>query len=194
MFCLGTRPEAIKLAPLIQAAQKTGLETCIVVSGQHKELLAPFLEFFQLRVNYNLEVLKPNQSLSELTASILSKIQPILQKEKPDLLFVQGDTTTTFTSALAAFYEKIPVAHIEAGLRTHDRYSPFPEEMNRKLVSSIAEYFFAPTELSKQNLVAEGITRNVWVTGNTGIDALRLTADILKKSTASAVSKRTGKK
>jgi UDP-N-acetylglucosamine 2-epimerase (non-hydrolysing) len=194
LFCLGTRPEAIKLAPLIQAAQNFGIQTCVIVSGQHKELLIPFLEFFKIKVDHHLDVLKPNQSLSDLTANILTKIQPLLQKEKPDLVVVQGDTTTTFVSALAAFYEKIPVAHIEAGLRTHERYSPFPEEMNRKLVTALADYFFAPTELSKNNLLAEGISKNVWVTGNTGIDALRLTNEIQKKSTASTPLKMPGKK
>ena len=181
MFCIGTRPEAIKLAPLIWAAKKQNLNFCVVSTGQHKELLTPFLEFFKIEVHHSLSVLKPNQSLSELTANLLSKLQTVMQIEKPSLVLVQGDTTTTFTAALAAFYEKIPVAHIEAGLRTHERYSPFPEEMNRKLVTQITEYFFPPTELAKQNLAREGIVDKVSVTGNTGIDGLRIASEILTK-------------
>ena len=187
-FCIGTRPEAIKLAPLILEAQKRGHQTQVLVTGQHKELLTPFLEFFGIRVDFNLEVLKPNQSLSELTSTILSRIQPILQKNRPDVLFVQGDTTTAFTSALAAFYEKIPVAHVEAGLRTFDRYSPFPEEMNRKLVGAISHFHFAPTENSKKNLLNEGYRENIWVTGNTGIDGLRIANEKLKNSSSIATT------
>ena len=181
MFCIGTRPEAIKMAPLILEAIKRKQDVKLLISGQHKEMLTPFLNFFNLNVDYNLEVLKKNQPLTELTSIILDKIRPILENEKPDMIFVQGDTTTAMASALAAFYEKIPVAHIEAGLRTHDRYSPFPEEMNRKLISAIAEYHFSPTEESKQNLLREGMTKNIWVTGNTGVDALRITLEQLGK-------------
>ncbi len=182
MFCIGTRPEAIKLAPLILEAKKQGFETQVVVSGQHKEMLEPFLQFFKLDVFSNLQVLKPNQTLSELTSTILSRMTPLLAQEKPDLLLVQGDTTTAMTCALAAFYEKIQVAHIEAGLRTHDPYSPFPEEMNRKLISAIAHFHFAPTSESEQNLAREGISKNVWVTGNTGIDALRITSEKIQST------------
>ena len=182
LFCIGTRPEAIKVAPIIIEALKQNQQVKLIVSGQHREMLAPFLKFFNLSVDYHLDVFKPNQPLSELTAAILNQTSPVLRDEKPDLVFVQGDTTTTMASAMAAFYEKIPVVHIEAGLRTFDRYSPFPEEMNRKIVGSIAEYHFPPTEESKQNLREEGIQKNVWVTGNTGVDALRITLDRLGKT------------
>ena len=194
IFCLGTRPEAIKMAPLILEAQKRKQEVKVLVTGQHKEMLLPFLKFFNLKVDFNLDVLKPNQSLPELTATILRQVSPILQAEKPDLVFVQGDTTTTMASALAAFYEKIPLVHIEAGLRTFDRYSPFPEEMNRKLVGSIAEYHFPPTKESEQNLFREGITKNVSVTGNTGVDALRITLERLGKDSSTIKPFSEGKK
>ena len=179
VFCIGTRPEAIKLAPLVLEATRRGHPLKVIVSGQHREMLIPFLNFFGIQPDHDLDVLKPNQSLTELTSTILSRIQSILKQETPDVLFVQGDTTTALASAMAGFYEKIPVAHVEAGLRTHDRYSPFPEEMNRKLLASLADYHFAPTEGSKQNLIKEGITKNVWVTGNTGIDGLRIANDRL---------------
>ena len=182
MFCIGTRPEAIKLAPLILEAQKRGYPVRVLASGQHKEMLIPFLEAFQIKLDYNLEVLKPNQSLSDLTGEILRKTTPILKSDRPDLLFTQGDTTTTFACSLAAFYEKIPVVHVEAGLRTFDRYSPFPEEMNRSMVGRIAEYHFAPTSVAKENLLKEGITKNVFVTGNTGVDALRIITEKLPET------------
>ena len=180
MFCIGTRPEAIKLAPLILASKARNLDVQVVVTGQHHEMLVPFLEFFKIQVTDRLNVMQAHQSLSELTAKVLMQIQPLFTKNKPELLFVQGDTTTALGSALAAFYEKVPVVHVEAGLRTQDRYSPFPEEMNRKLIGGIAEYHFAPTETSAENLRREGITQNVWVTGNTGIDGLRICSEIIK--------------
>ncbi len=180
MVCFGTRPEAIKLAPIIFEAKNRGLEVRVIVSGQHREMLKPFLDFFEITPDINLEVLKPNQHLSDLTASIFSKMRPILEQDRPDLMFVQGDTTTTFACALSAFYEKIPVAHVEAGLRTHDRYSPFPEEMNRLLVGRVAAYHFAPTARAFENLKNEGTPGHCSVTGNTGVDALRLTSEKLK--------------
>ena len=164
----------IKLAPLVLEARSRGLDARIVCTGQHREMIAPFLKYFGLKPDYDLEVLRPEQSLADLSASILTKIKPVLEMEKPDYVFVQGDTTTAAMSALAAFYSRIPVVHIEAGLRTHDRYSPFPEEINRQIISRIAEWHFAPTEASKKNLENEGIRENVRVTGNTGIDALRM--------------------
>lgn len=185
LFCIGTRPEAIKLAPLILEARARGQKTVVLVTGQHREMLVPFLKFFGLVPDHNLDVLKPNQSLAELSSAILSRIHPILLQEKPDFIFVQGDTTTAVMSALAGFYEKTPVVHVEAGLRTFDRYSPFPEEMNRKLIGSIAEWHFAPTEQSKQNLAKEGLTTCIFVTGNTGVDALRLTTEKIKVETSS---------
>ena len=174
LVCFGTRPDAIKLAPVILEAKKRKLEVVVLTTGQHQEMLVPFLEFFEIVPNHALSVLKPNQHLADLTASILTEASKIIRLEKPDLVFVQGDTTTTMASALAAFYEKISVAHVEAGLRTYDRYSPFPEEMNRKIVGQISEFHFSPTPDSKQNLEKEGVNKNVFVTGNTGIDAMRI--------------------
>lgn len=188
MFCIGTRPEAIKLASLVLEAKKRGAEVQVLVSGQHKEMLAPFLKFFGIEADHNLEVMKPNQSLSDLTAAILTRAQPVIAKTKPDFLFVQGDTTTTFACSLAAFYEKVPVAHIEAGLRTHDRYSPYPEEMNRKLTTQIAEFFFAPTEGSRKNLILENVTQNVVVTGNTGIDGVRIASEMILKAGGTGIT------
>ena len=177
MVCIGTRPEAIKLAPLVLAAKARHFDVSVLISGQHREMLAPFLSFFKIHADHDLSVFKPNQTLPSLTAAILQGMGPILKSAQPDLLFVQGDTTTAFACALAAFYEQVPVAHVEAGLRTFDRYSPFPEEMNRMFVSRIAEYHFAPTVLAKENLAREGITERVFVTGNTGVDALRFTLE-----------------
>ncbi len=179
LFCIGTRPEAIKLAPVILEARTRGFDTKVVVTGQHQDLLEPFLEWFDLKPDFRLQVLRPGQSLSELTARILNEFQPVLGSVKPDLVLTQGDTTTAFACSLAAFYEKIPVAHVEAGLRTHDRYSPFPEEMNRLLIGRLANLHFPPTEAAKENLLREGITGLLPVTGNTGVDALRITLERL---------------
>lgn len=179
LFCIGTRPEAIKLAPLIIAAKALGAEARVLTTGQHRDMLKPFIELFKIDVHHALDVLKPNQSLSNLTASIINAVQPVIQSERPDFVITQGDTTTAFASSLAAFYEKTSVVHIEAGLRTFDRYSPFPEEMNRKLIGSIASFHFAPTACAEQNLKREGIVENVYVTGNTGVDALRITLEKL---------------
>jgi UDP-N-acetylglucosamine 2-epimerase (non-hydrolysing) len=177
-FCIGTRPEAIKLAPLILLAKARGHETEVISTGQHREMLLPILKFFQIKADVDLDVLKPDQALADLTAAILQKISQTIAHKRPDFLFVQGDTTTALASALAAFYEKIPVVHVEAGLRTHDRYSPFPEEMNRTVLATLANFHFAPTEGAKKNLNESGITENVWVTGNTGVDALRIASTL----------------
>jgi UDP-N-acetylglucosamine 2-epimerase (non-hydrolysing) len=180
IFCIGTRPEAIKLAPLILAAKDRGLDAKILSTGQHRKMLDPILDFFKLKPDFELSILKSNQSLAEMTASILTKTSEIFKNERPYCVFVQGDTTTAFASALAAFYEKIKIAHVEAGLRTHERYSPFPEEMNRRQIASLADYHFAPTQSAKDNLTREYILQNVFVTGNTGIDALRITSQLQK--------------
>jgi len=189
LFCIGTRPEAIKLAPLILEAKHRGHSPTVITTGQHQELLEPFLNFFNIVPNFRLNVLNQGQSLSGLTSKIISDFSPILSESKPELVFTQGDTATAFACSLVAFYEKIPVAHIEAGLRTHDRYSPFPEEMNRQLIGKLANYHFAPTEQAKENLLLEGIRENIWVTGNTGIDALRITLGKIPDAPASSTKR-----
>ena len=172
---LGTRPEAIKLAPVIQAlrARTAQLASCVCVTGQHREMLGPFLELFKIEPNWNLDLMKPDQSLFELTASILTALQPIFESQKPDIVLVQGDTTTAFAASLAAFYSQIPVGHVEAGLRSQERYSPFPEEVNRRLTSVLSTLHFAPTERTKENLLRENVpAESIFVTGNTVVDAL----------------------
>jgi len=181
LFLFGTRPEAIKLAPLIKefkSSQKFEVKIC--VTAQHREMLDQVLKFFKLVPDYDLNLMKPNQSLFKLTASIIEALESVLNDCMPDLIFVQGDTTTAFVGALAAFYKKVKIAHIEAGLRSHNKYAPFPEEINRVLVGHIADYHFAPTEKAKENLLREGITKNIWVVGNTVIDALFLGLEIIK--------------
>jgi UDP-N-acetylglucosamine 2-epimerase (non-hydrolysing) len=181
LFVFGTRPEAIKLAPLILEFQKHKnlFDTEICVTSQHKYMLKQVLNLFDIQPQYNLNLMKSNQSLEYLSATALKKISGILKQSKPDLVFVQGDTSTVMAASLAAFYQKIKIVHIEAGLRTNDKYSPFPEEINRVITSHIANYHFAPTPQTEQNLLNEGICRdNIWVVGNTVIDALFL---ILRK-------------
>jgi len=185
LFCIGTRPEAIKLAPLIIEAKSRGFLTTVVTTGQHKELLGAFLQFFKIQPDYELNVLSPNQSLAALSAKILTEFAPVLLTVNPDFVITQGDTSTALICSLASFYQKTPVVHVEAGLRTHDPYSPFPEEMNRKLIGSLAHLHFAPTEAAKENLSQEGIHKNVWVTGNTGVDALRITLQNLPQTEVS---------
>ena len=182
LFCFGTRPEAIKMAPVIKEVERLGHKSIVCISGQHRDMILPFLKFFGIKENYNLDVMKQNQSLSSMTAAILLRMEDVIKDADPDYLVVQGDTTTTFTCALAGFYHKVPVVHIEAGLRTGDIYSPFPEEGNRKIVSAFAKFFFPPTEVSAENLRKEGITENVIVTGNTSIDSLRMTMDKIKEA------------
>lgn len=177
MLVFGTRPEGIKMAPIVKEIERRhDFETVVCVTGQHKEMLQQVLDIFNIVPKYNLNIMKPNQTLFPITSDILGKIKPILEKEKPDVVLVHGDTSTTFSTALACFYEQIPVGHVEAGLRTHNIYSPFPEEFNRQAVSIIAKYNFAPTEMSKKNLLNENKDpKSIFVTGNTAIDALKTT-------------------
>lgn len=177
MLVFGTRPEGIKMAPIVKEIERRhDFETVVCVTGQHKEMLQQVLDIFNIVPKYNLNIMKPNQTLFSITSDILGKIKPILEKEKPDVVLVHGDTSTTFSTALACFYEQIPVGHVEAGLRTHNIYSPFPEEFNRQAVSIIAKYNFAPTEMSKKNLLNENKDpKSIFVTGNTAIDALKTT-------------------
>ena len=174
MSVFGTRPEAIKMAPLVKKLEADPeIESVVCVTAQHRSMLDQVLELFDIKPDYDLDIMKPNQTLTMISANVLSGIEPVLLKEKPDMVLVHGDTTTTFITALACFYQQIPVGHVEAGLRTYDKYSPFPEEMNRLLVSRIAELYFAPTERNRQNLLREGVDASrIPVTGNTVIDAL----------------------
>lgn len=183
LFIFGTRPEAIKMAPLIlKAKDDKSFEANVCVTGQHDEMLYQVLDFFKIKPKYDLNIMRHNQSLYDVTAKILTSLEKIIKKESPSVVLVQGDTTTAFIGALASFYRKVPVAHIEAGLRSHNKYSPFPEEINRVLVGHIADYHFAPTKKAKENLVQEGIKQErIYVVGNTVIDALRLTLEIVKE-------------
>lgn len=184
LFLFGTRPEAIKMAPLIDCfSSDKNFSVKVGITAQHREMLDQVISFFEIKVDYDLNIMKTNQTLHELTSKLVSKItDEILLKEHFDLIFVQGDTTTVLAASLAAFYQKIKIIHIEAGLRSHDMLSPFPEEMNRVLTSKIASYHFCPTENSKQNLLSENITENVYVVGNTVIDALLSGLKRIKKS------------
>lgn len=177
MLVFGTRPEAIKMCPLVKELRKReNIETIVCVTGQHREMLNQVLECFNVKPNYNLDIMKDKQTLFDVTTNIISKIKPVLEKEKPDVVLVHGDTSTTFVTALCAYYMQIPVGHVEAGLRTYNIYSPYPEEFNRQATGIIAKYHFAPTEMSKQNLINEGKNaKDIYVTGNTAIDALKTT-------------------
>jgi len=176
MSVFGTRPEAIKMCPLVKELEKhEEIESIVCLTGQHKEMLQQVIDIFGTNVKYNLDIMRPRQTLTTITTSVLEKIEPILQQEKPDIVLVHGDTSTSFVAALAAFYQQIPVGHVEAGLRTFDKYSPFPEEMNRSLTGRIADLHFAPTENNRRNLLNENIKENVFVTGNTVIDAFQTT-------------------
>ena len=177
MLVFGTRPEAIKMCPLVKELKKrSGIETCVCVTGQHRQMLDQVLETFQVVPDYDLSIMKEKQTLFDVTTNILEKIRKVLVSENPDVVLVHGDTTTTFVTALACFYLQIPVGHVEAGLRTYNIKSPFPEEFNRQAVGIVAEYNFAPTEKSKLNLVSEGKdAEKIWITGNTAIDALSTT-------------------
>ena len=179
MSVFGTRPEAIKMAPLVKALeQDPDIQSVLCVTAQHRSMLDQVLELFRLTPDYDLNIMKPNQSISMITSNVLLGLEPVLQKEKPDMVLVHGDTSTTFVTALACFYQQIPVGHVEAGLRTFDKYSPFPEEMNRVLTGRIAELHFAPTERNRQNLLREGVDDSrIFITGNTVIDALLQVAD-----------------
>lgn len=170
----GTRPEAIKMAPVVERLKKTkGIQSYVCVTAQHRHMLDQVLDLFKIKPDYDLNLMKAGQDLTDITNGVLTGLRPILKRLKPDLLLAQGDTTTVFAASLAAFYEKIPVGHVEAGLRTGNIFSPWPEEMNRKLASAIAAFHFAPTTQAKSNLLREGIpTNQIFVTGNTVIDAL----------------------
>lgn len=182
LIIIGTRPEGIKFAPLVRALKSDPyFEVKVCVTGQHKEMLQQVLDFFEISADYDLELMKPNQTLFDLSANCLLKLKSILDDFEPHLVFVQGDTTTAFIGALAAYYKKVKVAHLEAGLRSGNLFSPFPEEGNRKLIGTIGTYHFAPTKRSQEALNKENINKNVWVVGNTVIDALLLGLKTLKE-------------
>ena len=176
MTVFGTRPEAIKMAPLaLELARRPEFEAVCCVTAQHREMLDSVLDIFSLKPDYDLDIMEPRQTLSTITAKCLTGMDRVLEDAKPDLVLVHGDTSTTFAGALAAFYHKIPVGHVEAGLRTYDKWSPYPEEMNRKLVGTIADLHFCPTPANRDNLARENITKGIFLTGNTVIDALQTT-------------------
>ena len=185
MLVFGTRPEAIKMAPLVKEFQKypQKIETIVCVTGQHREMLDQVLQIFEICPDYDLNIMRQGQDLYDVTARVLTGMRDVLEEVKPDVVLVHGDTTTSTASALAAFYQQIPVGHVEAGLRTHNIYSPWPEEMNRLITGRIATYHFSPTPLSQQNLLNEGVKgKAVTVTGNTVIDALYMVVDKIKNN------------
>ena len=185
LVVFGTRPEAIKMAPLIKELEKNQnfFHTKVCITAQHREMLDQVLKLFNIRPDYDLNIMKPDQNLSEITSTIIQKIKPILEEANPDLILVHGDTTTTFSTSLAAYYHKIKIGHVEAGLRTGNLYSPWPEEGNRKLTGILSDYHCAPTEVSKRNLINEGVNKSkIIVTGNTVIDALKLTLDKIQSN------------
>ena len=172
----GTRPEAIKMCPRVkELASREGVESLCCVTAQHRQMLDSVLEVFALEPDYDLDIMTPRQTLSTITSKCLLGMDAAIEALEPDMVLVHGDTSTTFAGALSAFYHQVPVGHVEAGLRTYDKYSPFPEEMNRKMVSAIADLYFCPTENNRQNLLRENITQGLFVTGNTVIDALKTT-------------------
>ncbi len=177
MAVLGTRPEAIKMCPvIIELKKRKNVDLYVCITGQHREMLRSVLDIFGVRADCDLDIMKEGQSLADITKAVLDGISEVLEREKPDVVLVHGDTTTAFAASLACFYKKIPVGHVEAGLRTYDVYSPYPEEFNRRAIDITARYLFAPTRLSAENLLREGADENsIFVTGNTAIDALRLT-------------------
>ena len=177
MLVFGTRPEAIKMCPLVnELKSRKNIKTVVCVTGQHRQMLDQVLEAFSVEPDYDLSIMKDNQTLFDITTNILERVQSVLEEVKPDVVLVHGDTSTTFVTALACFYKQIPVGHVEAGLRTYDIYSPYPEEFNRQAVGSIAAYNFSPTEKAKENLLKEGKKKeSIFVTGNTAIDALKTT-------------------
>ena len=177
MLVFGTRPEAIKMCPLVKELKsRKNLKTVVCVTGQHREMLSQVLDAFEVAPDYDLSIMRTNQTLFDITSNILDRIKCVLEIEHPDVVLVHGDTSTTFVTALACFYMQIPVGHVEAGLRTYDIYSPYPEEFNRQAVGIIAKYNFSPTELSRDNLLREGKRAgSIYVTGNTAIDALKTT-------------------
>lgn len=185
LLVFGTRPEAIKMAPLVKEFQKypDKFQTIVAVTGQHRQMLDQVLDLFDITPDYDLDIMKPGQDLYDVTAKVLTGMRDVMKTATPDIVLVHGDTTTSTATALAAFYQQIPVGHIEAGLRTHNVYSPWPEEMNRQITGRIAEYHFAPTLLSRNNLLSEGVEEEkIIVTGNTVIDALHWVIDKIKTS------------
>ncbi len=177
MVIFGTRPEAIKMAPLVKELQRREkIKTIVCVTAQHRQMLDQVLQTFQIVPDYDLDIMKKGQTLTQITSRVLTGLESVMQTEKPDLVLVHGDTSTTYSGALAAYYNHIPIGHVEAGLRTYDKYSPFPEEMNRQMVGVLADLHFAPTKISESNLLKEGKSeKHVYVTGNTAIDALKTT-------------------
>lgn len=175
----GTRPEAIKMAPIIKEMQKyENIEQKVCVTAQHREMLDQVLEIFDIKPDYDLNIMTQNQTLTGITINAIKGLEEILKKSKPDLILVHGDTTTTFAGSLAAFYQQIKIGHVEAGLRTYNKYEPFPEEMNRKLTGAIADLHFSPTDISKENLLKENIFgKNIFVTGNTSVDCIKTTVE-----------------
>ncbi len=188
MLVFGTRPEAIKMCPLVKEFQKhtEDFETTVCVTGQHREMLDQVLNIFDVKSNFDLNIMKQGQDLYDVTARVLTGMRDVFKEYKPDVVLVHGDTTTSTAAALAAFYQQIPVGHVEAGLRTHNIYSPWPEEMNRQITGRIAAYNFSPTALSEKNLMEEGTYGNIYVTGNTVIDALHMVVDKLKNDSTLA--------
>ena len=177
MTIFGTRPEAIKMAPLVKELEsRKEINSIVCVTAQHREMLDQVLNIFKIKPDYDLNIMKQGQSLSEITSRVLLGLEEVIKKEEPNIILVHGDTTTTFAGALAAFYNKVDIGHVEAGLRTYDKYSPFPEEANRIMVDRITDMYFAPTEVSKNNLLKENIEESkIYVTGNTAIDAMKYT-------------------
>ncbi|MEA5010987.1 MAG: UDP-N-acetylglucosamine 2-epimerase (non-hydrolyzing) [Angelakisella sp.] len=176
MSVFGTRPEAIKMCPLILEMQKhPDIESIVCVTGQHRQMLDQVIDIFKITVDIDLNIMRPRQTLTTITTDVLEKMEKVFATNRPDVVLVHGDTSTSFVVALAAFYQQIPVGHVEAGLRTYDKYSPFPEEMNRCLTGRIADIHFAPTKLNEKNLNNEGINQNIYITGNTVIDAFKTT-------------------
>ena len=173
MSVFGTRPEAIKMAPLVkELASRPEIESLCCVTAQHRQMLDSVMEVFDITADCDLDIMTPRQTLSTITSKCLLGMDGAIEQLKPDMILVHGDTSTTFAGALSAFYHQVPVGHVEAGLRTYDKYSPFPEEMNRKLVTSIADLYFCPTKNNRDNLLKEGIDKGIFITGNTVIDAL----------------------
>jgi UDP-N-acetylglucosamine 2-epimerase len=182
LILFGTRPEFIKMVPIIAALKNTSIPCTICNTAQHKEMLNNMLKVFNVKPDYDLKIMLDNQTLTQVSTRILEKLGTVLVEIKPDIVLVQGDTTTTFISSLAAYYQKIKIGHVEAGLRTKNKYNPFPEEINRRLTSVIADFHFAPTSLARQNLISEGIEKNsIFVTGNTVVDTLFLVLEMLEQ-------------
>jgi UDP-N-acetylglucosamine 2-epimerase (non-hydrolysing) len=195
LFVFGTRPEAIKFVPLIYEFRKNVqmFESLICVTGQHRQMLDQILSLFDINPDFDLHLMKPDQDLTTLTSDSLTRLQPVIRSVSPDLIFVQGDTTTAFTGTLAAYYQGVKVAHLEAGLRSFNKHSPYPEEINRKIVGTIADYHFSPTKLAKQNLKREGIKENVFVVGNTVVDSVRLARRVIRNNPAINIDKSLGR-